>query len=335
MHETDSLEGSTAFVTGATGFIGSHLVDALLDRNCEVHCLIRPNSNTRWLDLSHLHPHKGTLQTHSEYQEALGRADYVFHCAGLTQAKSEQEYLQTNAHDCAAFYQACVENKSRIQKIIHVSTSGAVGAGPLDGLLDETTPCRPVTDYGASKLAGEVIALSFSSFLPIVILRPPKVYGERETKLVPYLKTLQKGYVVQFGRAERRFSMIYVKDLVRAMLVAAVKPSGDKNVFMISDGESYNWDTFPRTALKILGNPARQLVLPEIALDLAARLSEFGGILRRKPPLLDRQRVIDMRQPSWVISPELFFQHYSFKPQYNLYEGLSRSITWYKTQQWL
>lgn len=335
MPQTDSLDGSTVFVTGATGFIGSHLVDALLDRNCEVHCLVRPNSNTRWLDLPRLHPHSGTLNNHPDYAEGLKRADYVFHCAGVTQAKSEQEYLHTNAHGCAAFYQACVENKSSIKRIIHLSTTGAVGPGPLDGLLDETTPCHPVTDYGASKLAGEVIALSFSSLLPVIILRPPKVYGERETKLVPYFKTLQRGYVVQFGKVERRFSMIYVKDLVQAMLDAAVGPLDNPKVFMISDGESHNWDSFPRTALKVLGNPARQLILPEIALDAAARMSELGGWIRRKPPLLDRQRVIDMRQPSWVVSSDLFFKHYSFKPQYNLHEGLSRTIEWYRTHNWL
>ncbi len=335
MPNHEALSGSTVFVTGATGFIGSHLVDTLLANNCDVHCLVRPNSNTRWLDTSRLQIHRGTLRSRKDYEGALKNAEYVFHCAGLTQAKSEQEYLETNAHACASFYQACVENKSSMKRIVHLSTSGAVGSGPLDGILDESTPCRPLTDYGSSKLAGEVIALSFSSFLPLIILRPPKVYGERETKLVSYFKTLQKGFVIQFGKAERRFSMIYVHDLVQAMIDAAVKPSGDDKVFMISDGESYNWDNFPRAALKVLGNSARHIILPEVALDLAAGLYEIGGWLRRKPPLLDRQRVLDMRQPSWVISPQRFFQHYSFKPQYNLYEGLQRTIDWYRKHHWL
>jgi len=335
MSAPSSIEGSTVFVTGATGFIGSHLADHLLQKNCTVLCLVRATSSRDYLQSIGAQLHTGDLNKPETYQSLLDQADYVFNCAGLTKARNRQEYFQANAEVCQPLYQACAERSQRIKAVVHLSSLAAVGPGISDQPVDENSPCRPLTHYGKSKLAGEKIAVSFSSRLPIVVLRPPVVYGEREKNFFTYLKSINHGWVLNVGKAQRYLSLIYVEDLVRGMIRAATPPSKIKNVFFITDGHNYSWDEVAKVTMQILNVRARRITIPESLLVLAACISEGWAQLKSQAPLLDRQRVIDIRQSSWTASSAQFFEQHSFQPHYNLFEGLTKTLNWYRQQGWL
>lgn len=332
MNQNSTLDHSTVLVTGASGFIGGHVVDALLQRHCKVHCLVRRTSDLRWLDRTKVQLHYGDLGEAFSLKEGLEKTDYVFHCAGLTVAKTRQEFFRVNATACKTLYEECAEHGKNLKRIIHISSLAAVGPALPNRPVDENTPCKPLTYYGKSKLAGEEIARQLSSSLPLVILRPPVVYGPREVNFFTFIEGISKGWNLQIGHKKRLLSLIYIKDLVQAMLRAAIRPSSGNDVYFITDGNFYHWDDVVETASKVLNVHPRSLRIPDSMLAFIGLMLEFISIYQKKAPLLDSQRIIDIRQSAWTASPEKFFGHFEFQPQYDLQKGLEETVNWHKNQ---
>ena len=330
-----SLEHATVLVTGATGFIGGHLVEALVQMKCDVHCLVRRTSDLRLIDRTRVQLHFGSLTDSFPLTDCLAASDYVFHCAGATRAKTRSDYFRINADACKSLYEQCARHGGNIRRIVHVSSLAAVGPALPGQPASEETPCKPLTYYGKSKLAGEKIAEQFSSPLPITILRPPVVYGPREVNFFAFLKGISKGWNLKMGSKKRALSLIYVKDLVEAMLTAAAAPAQDKNPYFITDGNIYPWDEVVQTASGLLNVRPRTLAIPDSLLIFAGLLSEFLSIYRKTPPLLDHQRMIDIRQSNWTASSAKFFNDFRFKPKYDLQAGLAETLDWYKNNRWL
>ncbi|MCH8208747.1 MAG: NAD(P)-dependent oxidoreductase [Nitrospinae bacterium] len=335
MSESAIIDNSTVLITGATGFIGSHLADDLIKRGCKVHCAIRKTSSLQWLDSSRITFHKTDLSRPEPLREALENTEYVFHCAGLTKAKSREEFFFANAEACTNLYQACAEYGNKIKAIVHLSSLAVTGPATNHNPVDENTECRPLTYYGKSKLAGEEIAKRFSSSLPIIILRPPVVYGPREKDFFSFLKTISKGWNPVIGKVRRTLSLIYAHDLVEAMVQAASKPAEKDNIFFITDGNIYDWDEIARASMKHLKVKARTIVVPEQIMFPLACLMEAISFFRSGPAFLDRQKIKEVCQESWTASSQKFFAAHHFQPKYNLDRGLAETINWYKDEHWL
>jgi nucleoside-diphosphate-sugar epimerase len=335
MNQNDTLAHSTVLVTGASGFIGSHLVDALLQHRCQVHCLVRRTSDLRWLDRTKVQLHYGSLTETFPLEDCLEKADYVFHCAGLTRAKTKEDYFQVNAHACKVLYEKCVVHGKNLKQIVHLSSLASAGPSLPDQPVDEDTPCKPLTYYGKSKLAGEEIAQQYSSSLPIVILRPPVVYGPREVNFLAFIKGVSKGWNLQLGNRQRTLSLIYIADLVQAMLKAAVTSSPNSNVYFITDGEYHLWEQVVETTTQLLNVRIRSIRIPDCFLIFLGLFMDFCSIYLKAAPLLDSQRIIDIRQSTWTASSNRFFEDFEFQPQYDLKKGLSETVNWNKKHRFL
>lgn len=332
MSQNSAIDHATVLVTGASGFIGSHVVDALIQRDCKVHCLVRRTSDLRWLDRTKVKLHFGSLETGRALEECLKQTNYIFHCAGLTRAKTRQEFFSVNATACKTLYERCVVHGKHLKRIVHISSLASVGPALADHTVDEDTPCKPITYYGKSKRAGEEIALQYSSSLPIVILRPPIVYGPREVNFFAFIDAIARGWNLQIGHKNRVLSLIYIADLVQAMLRAAVSPSSENDVYFITDGNFYHWQEVVETASKILNVRPRSLRIPDGLLGFVGLLMEFISIYQNKAPLLDSQRIKDIRQSTWTASPRKFFDRFEFQPQYDFQKGLEETVNWHKKQ---
>ena len=335
MSEILSLKNAAVVVTGATGFIGSHLIDYLVGQGCTIHALVRETSDQRWLNKS------GQVKIHvvdlaqSSSISCLEKTDYLFHCAGLTKAKTRDDYFCGNVYSCEVLYERCVAIGGNLKAIVHLSSLAAAGPSTQGEAVQEKNPCKPVTYYGESKLAGEKIALKYSSLLPIVIIRPPVVYGPREENFFVYLKTLSQGWNIKIGTTRRELSLVYVTDIVRAMVQAAVCYPKNEKIYYVTDGVSYIWNDISDTAMSIFDMPAKTIVIPELLLGFLSRISETLAWFSLNPALFDRQRVIDICQTSWVASPKAFFESHKFQPEYNLAKGLQETVDWGKKNNWL
>ncbi len=336
MNAHSNLDGTSVLVTGGTGFIGSHLVEALLSRGCRVHCIVRETSDLKWLPTEKITLHKTDIANPDLPDDCLNELEHVFHCAGLTSAKTRQEYFEVNANACRSLFELLLPHADRLKSVIHLSSLAAIGPSinPPEP-VDDDTPCHPVTHYGRSKLAGEKIALEYCGRLPMVVIRPPVVYGERETNFFTYLQKLKQGWRIQVGKELRHLSIVYVHDLIRAMLTAAESQIQENPVYLVTDGGVYSWEDVSRIASGLLKVNPKTLVLPLSLIRFAAMASEMKGALLNQPAFLDRQRVKDIRQIAWTASSEKFFHEYGFQPEYSLEVGLKKTLDWYREKGWL
>ncbi len=335
MNDLSYLKGATALVTGANGFIGSHLVDELLAAGCTVHGLVRKSSNLKWLDASRVHLHQVDLSRPDFQIPALEDMNYIFHCAGLTKAKSRAAFFDVNANACSNLYEQCQKRASQMKGIIHLSSLAATGPSYKGDLVNESSPCRPLTYYGQSKLAGEEIARQFSESLPITILLPPVVYGPREENFFTFIKLIHKGWGLQIGKPGKELSLIYVTDLVRAALTAS-HPSRPKGCrCFVTDGRVHAWEQVAKECSRIMNVSLKTLKIPEGLLNPLALFFEACASFSSRPALFDRQRMIDIQQSSWSASSDKFFDTFEFQPQYDLSRGLEQTINWYQQEKWL
>ncbi|HZV12723.1 MAG TPA: NAD-dependent epimerase/dehydratase family protein, partial [Candidatus Kapabacteria bacterium] len=166
-----------ALVTGTTGFIGSHLAEQLLSKGYDVRCLVRKTANLRWLENKPFELVYGGLSDMASLVAAVKDVDCIYHVAGLTAAKSREEFLRGNRDATRNLLEAAGENGNALKRFIYVSSQAAVGPSPTAKPIDETFPYHPITAYGESKKAAEEEVQKFSSVFPITIVRPPAVYG--------------------------------------------------------------------------------------------------------------------------------------------------------------
>src|SRR4030042_1031294 len=176
-------------VTGGTGFLGSHLVDYLLSEGHKVRCIVRKSSNLKWLQNKPIEIFVTGLFDKDKLRDVLKGVDYLFHVAGVVKAKKPEGYFKGNVETTRNLLEVVKEVNPNIKRILVVSSQTACGPS-LDGKhCNEETKQHPITTYGRSKFAQEELAKSYMNELPITIVRPPAVYGERDTEIYLFFKT--------------------------------------------------------------------------------------------------------------------------------------------------
>ncbi|MFP4082465.1 MAG: NAD-dependent epimerase/dehydratase family protein [Candidatus Aminicenantes bacterium] len=323
-----------AFITGGTGFVGSHFIDYYLskEKDVKIFALVRDLNNLKWLKGLDIHFLKGNLFSLPSLPQDI---DYVFHLAGLTLTSNLADYYTVNQQGTASLFKWLHSQKVEPKRVIYLSSFAASGPSIDCQPVKESSPPHPITPYGSSKLMGEAEALKFKDHFPLAILRAAAVYGPRDTDFLRYFELINRRILPTLCSQNRILSLCYVKDLARAVHLCTQKELDSGEIINIADPRPYSWEEFGRTSGEALGKSLIKLKIPLPCLHLIAMASEMIGAAAKKPALLNRYRVKDMKERCWIADVNKAQQKLSWNPAYSLKQGIQETMDWYRRHNWL
>lgn len=318
-------------VTGGSGFVGSHVVDVLLEAGHSVRCLIRADSRLRWLEGKPVETVLADLR-HADLSPAVDAVDCVIHCAGLTRG-TPAELRAANVQGTRALLEASLAAHSA-PRFVYCSSQAAAGPGRLDRRRRLDDPPAPNSDYGRSKLEAEVEVRGASDALETVILRPGAVYGPRDEDTLPFFRMAARRIVLVPGLRERLVQLVHVRDVARALSLAMATPHAVGRTYFVAHPRVVSWVELAAAMGRALGRRPLRVPLPSPAFRLAGALSEvLGGA--RQAGALDRRRARDMVERAWTCDVEPALEELGWTPRYDLEEGLEDTVRWYREEGWL
>ncbi|WP_420633360.1 NAD-dependent epimerase/dehydratase family protein [Candidatus Palauibacter sp.] len=317
---------STIFLTGGTGFLGSHLADALVGAGHRVTASVRRTSDTRRLDqlgIDRVELDLGPSGGGRETVDALAACDVVVHCGALTRARNETEFMAVNATGTRKLARAAAD--AGIRRFVFISSLAARGPDGRDG---------PVSPYGRSKAVAERALSELGGSMEIAVLRPGGVYGPRDSDLLPLFRLAARGWTVIPGSGAR-LQPVFVSDVVSAVL-AALDAGPSPDPLPIAAAESHSWSGVARNLMAAVGRPGRVVRVPPALFLTIGALSEFGSRLAGTTPAMDRRRARDLAVHAWTcdVGPSRR-QLDPWCPRVGITEGLARTAEWYRRKGWL
>ncbi len=318
-----------ALVTGGTGFIGSHLTEALLKQGFEVTCLVRDKTRLRNLKGINV----ALIQADCEAPESLEAIGsdyhYIFHLAGLTKAPSAEAFYSANALAVENLVNVCLKKGIPHKRFVYVSSLAAVGPACDGTPLSECCLPTPVSDYGRSKLKGEQVVYSVKEQIPITIIRPPAVYGPRDRDMYVLFKMIKRGISVYWG--ECLYSFIYIDDLINGIIQSALHDRAQGEIFFLSDDRIYTHNEVTDAIANAVGRRPLRVRLPSFLMGAIASFLEKAG----DTGIINPDKIRELKQEQWICYSKKARELVDFVPKTDLWEGAIWTANWYKQEKWL
>ena len=322
-------------VTGASGFVGSHLVDRLLAEGHQVKCILRSTSSKRWLENKPVEIFDCGLTDKAKLKEVLKDADYLFHIAGVVKSKSKEGYYNGNVETTRALLDVLCEVNTKIKRVVISSSMTACGPS-LDGNpCTEKTSEHPITTYGRSKLEQERVAKSYMDRLPITILRLHAVYGARDTEIYQVFKTYKMGLMTLVGFNEKKLNLIHVDDVVNGLYLAAINEKAKGQIYFLASEEIYTWPKVSEAISKAFGKKALTIRFPHFLVYTVAAVAQFFAMFSSKAATFNLEKARDFVQENWTCSVSKAVSELGYRQKVSLEDGIKRSINWYREVKWL
>lgn len=330
-------------ITGASGFIGSFIVEEALRRKFGVWAGVRSSSSREYLrdrkihflELDFAHPNELRAQL-SGHKGTYNKFDYIIHCAGVTKCVDKKEFDLVNYLQTKYFIDTLRELNMIPKQFIFISTLsvfGPVHEKTYDPIMESDIP-SPNTAYGLSKLKTELYLQSVPGF-PYVIYRPTGVYGPREKDYYLMAKSIRQHTDFSVGFRRQDLTFVYVKDIVQAVFLGMEKQVS-RRAYFLADGKVYNSRAFSDLIRKELGNPfVIRLRCPLIVLKVVSLFAEFWAKRRNKASTLNSDKYRIMKQRNWQCDVTPAVKELGFSPEYDLERGVKETIAWYKDKGWL
>lgn len=319
-----------ALVTGATGFIGSHLAEELVKRGYEVTCLVRKTSNLRWIEGLKADIVFGDCEKEDSLADIPPGFDYVFHIAGLTKARNDEEFFCANVKGTENLLRAVSKNAAGLRRFIYLSSLAAAGPGKDNIPVSEATKPMPVSNYGISKLKGEGVVQGYRDIVPATIIRPPAVYGPRDKDFFLMFRMLKKGFYPYLGKCY--YSLLYIDDLVRGIISASTTKEAEGSTYFLSDGGIYSNADIADEILSALDTRAVKVRIPRRFMEVLAKISSrFGGDVS----IINGDKIKELLHCNWTCDSSKAGAEFGFSPLVNIKEGIKWTADWYRIHQWL
>ncbi len=329
-------------VTGASGFIGTNLVEALIGRGEEVVCLARPTSATASLQKLGSQIAIGDITDPASLSAAIANADIVYHLAGLTKANSLAEFRSCNELGVRNMVEACAR---RTTPPVVIVVSSLAAAGPMKDRRARTEhdPIGPASNYGRSKRAGEMAAETFAKQVPITVIRPPIVLGPGDVAGLAMFRSIRRFRSFTTLRKAHLMSVVHVADLVPALIAAAERgerlsgsESQSQGYYFVASNEQPTFAELGRMVAKAVGRPyAWQIRVPIALLWIVATMGEAMGQITRRPRYLNWDRARDFAGGHWACSAEKAKRQLAFAVAAPLEERIRQTAKWYRDHGWL
>ena len=328
-------------ITGASGFIGSFIVEEALNRGFETWAAVRKSSSREFLKDERIHFIELNLSSEEQLKQQLKdiQFDYVVHAAGVTKCLHKEDFFRINTEGTKNLVRALMDLQMPLKRFVYISSLSIMGAireeQPYQEIR-ERDKAQPNTAYGKSKLEAEQWLNSLNEKLfPFIILRPTGVYGPRERDYFMMAKSIQSHIDFAVGFKQQDITFVYVTDVVQAVFLALEKGETGRCYFL-SDGEVYQSSTFSDLIRKELGNPWWiRITAPLWLLRIITFCGEYMGHLTGKVTALNNDKYNIMKQRNWRCDISPARQELGYEPQVKLEEGVHKSIVWYKKNKWL
>lgn len=321
-------------VTGASGFVGSHVVQALQGHVEVVRAMVRETSETGELQRAGVKLCVGSLDDGEALRRAVSGVDAVIHLAALTHARTENELQRVNAGGTAALLQAIHEAEDAPLRFVYLSSLAAAGPSTDARPITTEDAPRPLTAYGRSKLAGEVAVRQRSNDVETITLRAPAVYGPGDRELLRFFKMAKLGALPIPGGPDRPLQLIHVQDLARG-LVDAVKSEGLRGTYNVADAHSYMWRDVCRMIGDAVGTMPVFIPVPQTAIAFAAAVSETITTALGGSTMFNRDKVRELLAAGWLCETESARNAFGFEARIKLADGLRATADWYRNKGWL
>jgi nucleoside-diphosphate-sugar epimerase len=324
-----------ALVTGANGFVGSHLVDHLLNKNFNVKCLVRKTSNLKWLEGKDVEIFNCGLFDRDGIKTAMENVNYVFHVAGVVKAKNKDGYFKGNVEATKILLETAEENKQNIKRFVVVSSQTVTGPSYDGKPVNEQTECKPLTTYAWSKFEQEKLVFSYMEKFPVTICRAPAIYGERDTEIFIYFQTFSKGFTSLIGFDKKVLSLLHVADLAEGLFLAATSDKSIGKTYFISSEKYYTWDEVGAITSKELNKKALNIRIPHFIVYTVAAIAQFFAIFSSKPATLNIEKAKDLTQHAWICDTTKAINDFGYRQNISIEDGIKRTCDWYKKMKWI
>jgi nucleoside-diphosphate-sugar epimerase len=321
-------------ITGANGFIGSHLTERLINVGYEVYCLRRKSSDMRWLEGLNVNYVYGDCCDKDSLNSCVKDYDYVFHLAGTIMANNERDYYLVNEIGTQNLIESVYRYNRGIKRFVYLSSLSAHGpATRADNLPSEDSPPHPVSHYGRSKLKGEEAVMRYHADVPVCILRPSVVYGPRDRQFCLFFRFIQKGFAPYWGKGHT--SLVYIDDMIDAIVLSIERDEAIGKVYFISDGMVYSNDRIIEEIASAIGRSVMKLRLPRPLLPMIGIFGDGIGKITGKTSMINRDKISEIMYNDWVCDITRSRRDLGYNPCVGIKEGMKWTADWYRIHRWI
>ncbi len=325
------LEGKV-LITGSSGFIGSRLLESLLESGSEVVAIRRAASPAGSRGRSVTADYASIAEL--EALVAAEKPDYLLHVAGVTKGRSYEDFWRGNVMPTRNLLSALHRAGSKLKRFVLVSSLVAYGPSTPSQPLRESDSRNPIEHYGKSKLEAEQAVEGEAADIPWTIVRPAGVYGPGDVDYFNLFKSAALGWNAFFGNRHREMSLVYVDDCVRGILQAAHHPATVGKGYFLATGQPVTWEELQDQIVRAVQREVRTVDLPELFVSLAAVGGEIASRFDKKPRLLNLQKAKMGAQDAWTCTAEAAKADFGFEGEIGLEEGVLRTHEWYAENGW-
>ena len=329
------MKPSPILLTGANGFVGSHIARGLIGKGHTVRALVRPTSDRSLVSDLPIEWIVGDLDATDVLQRAVGGVSHIIHCAGRVKAPNLEAYRHTNVTGTANLIEAASIHAGGLERFVYISSLAAGGPSEDGRFRREEDPSQPATPYGISKREGEELVLHEKDRLPVTVVRPAAVYGPGDTEVLAMFKTIRWHVKPVFGSRSVRASVVHVSDLAEAILLATFCPAGAGEMFHVAEDRAYDLDELETMIAEALDTWAVRVRFPAPIVMGIAAVSEWFASIFGVTPTFNRDKARDFMQREWTCSIEKAQRLLGFQPRVPFASGARQTVEWYRAKGWL